>query len=170
MVSSNARMVSSKPGAVLIAPPAAPVASPVRYSGSMLAEYRRSGARPWQTPAVPTMSATRRSAGSHPMTEPSPEEQRFHWSEGNKYALEAMKALLWLNGGSAAALLTLLGGTRPRPITPYFGFSITSFAVGAALAIWAYSDPVALRQQGHYQNRPMDPPRGVYRHPDSRAR
>jgi hypothetical protein len=60
--------------------------------------------------------------------------------------LEAMKALLWLNGGSAAALLTLFGGTRPRPITPYFGYSITSFAVGAAfsvgLFVWAY--PISL--------------------------
>jgi hypothetical protein len=76
------------------------------------------------------------------MTDPTPEEQRYHWSEGNKYALEAMKSLLWLNGGSAAALLTLFGGTRPRLVTPYFGYSITSFGVGAAcsvcLFVWAY--------------------------------
>jgi hypothetical protein len=85
------------------------------------------------------------------MTAPTPEEQRYHWSEGNKYALEAMKALLWLNGGSAAALLTLFGGTRPRLMTPYFGYSIASFAVGAAfsvgLFVWAYLT------QLHYGNK-----------------
>jgi hypothetical protein len=43
----------------------------------------------------------RRSVRYPPMTTPTPEEQRFHWSEGNRYALEAMKALLWLNGVSA---------------------------------------------------------------------
>jgi hypothetical protein len=36
----------------------------------------------------------------------TPEEQQWHWKEGNKYALEAMKALLLLNGGGALALLT----------------------------------------------------------------
>lgn len=85
------------------------------------------------------------------MIDPTPEEQRYHWSEGNKYALEAMKSLLWLNGGSAAALLTLFGGTRPRQITSYFGYSITSFAVGAAfsvgLFVWAYAT------QLHYGNK-----------------
>lgn len=85
------------------------------------------------------------------MTNPTPEEQRYHWAEGNKYALEAMKALLWLNGGSAAALLTLFGGTRPRLVTPYFGFAILSFAVGAAcsviLFVWAYAT------QLHYGNK-----------------
>ena len=46
-------------------------------------------------------------------TESTPEEQRFHWSEGNKYAVEAMKSVLRLNGGSAAALLTRLA------VSPY---------------------------------------------------
>jgi hypothetical protein len=85
------------------------------------------------------------------MTGPTPEEQLYHWSEGNKYALEAMKALLWLNGGSAAALLTLFGGARPRLVTPDFGRSILSFAVGAALSVilfvWAYAT------QLHYGNK-----------------
>jgi hypothetical protein len=85
------------------------------------------------------------------MTVPSPEEQRYHWSEGNKYALEAMKALLWLNGGSAAALLTLFGGARPRLVTSAFGYSIASFAAGAAfsviLFVWAYAT------QLHYGNK-----------------
>jgi hypothetical protein len=39
----------------------------------------------------------------------TPQEQQCHWAEGNKYALECMKALLWLNGGAAIALLTFFG-------------------------------------------------------------
>jgi hypothetical protein len=84
------------------------------------------------------------------VTTPTPEEQRYHWAEGNKYALEAMKALLWLNGGSAAALLTLFGGARPRHVTPDFGYAILSFAIGAGfsviLFVWAYAT------QLHYAN------------------
>jgi hypothetical protein len=89
------------------------------------------------------------------MTAPTPEEQRYHWSEGNKYALEAMKALLWLNGGSAAALLTWFGGTRPRLITPYFGYSIASFASGAAFSvfmfIWAYRTELRYARKGTFE-------------------
>jgi hypothetical protein len=85
-----------------------------------------------------------------PMTAPTPEEQRFHWSEGNKYALEAMKALLWLNGGSAAALLTLFGGSRPRLVTPDFGYSILSFATGAAFSVILFVGAYAT--QLHYAN------------------
>jgi preprotein translocase subunit SecD len=71
------------------------------------------------------------------MTAPTPEEQRWHWGEGNKYALEAMKALLWLNGGSAAALLTFFGA-RVRLITPAFGEAIVSFGLGAALSVLVF--------------------------------
>lgn len=45
-----------------------------------------------------------------------------------------MKALLWLNGGSAAALLTFFGA-RPRVITSAFGHAIVSFGSGAALSV-----------------------------------
>ncbi|HMH70721.1 MAG TPA: hypothetical protein VK554_00215 [Bradyrhizobium sp.] len=34
----------------------------------------------------------------------TPAQQQWHWQEGNKYALECMKALLLLNGGGALAL------------------------------------------------------------------
>jgi hypothetical protein len=64
----------------------------------------------------------------------SPEEQRWHWAEGNKYALEAMKALLWLNGGAAAALLAFFGG-RPRLVTTAFAETPVSFGVGAVLSV-----------------------------------
>jgi len=33
----------------------------------------------------------------------------WHWTEGNKYALEANKALLLINGGAAVALLAFAG-------------------------------------------------------------
>ena len=84
------------------------------------------------------------------MTIPTPEEQRWHWSEGNKYALEAMKALLWLNGGSAAALLALFGGARPRLVTSDFGHSIASFAIGTAFSVALFVGGYAT--QLHYAN------------------
>jgi hypothetical protein len=80
---------------------------------------------------------------------PTPEEQRWHWGEGNKYALEAMKALLWLNGGAAVALLTFFGA-RPRLITPAFGEAIVSFGTGAALSVVLFV--MAYLVQLHYGN------------------
>jgi hypothetical protein len=56
------------------------------------------------------------------------QEQQWHWAEGNKYALDCMKALLWLNGGAAIALLTFLGN-RGKPLT-----SASTDAIGRALA------------------------------------
>jgi hypothetical protein len=38
-----------------------------------------------------------------------PKDQEWHWTEGNKYAIEGMKTLLLLNGGSALALLAFFG-------------------------------------------------------------
>ena len=58
---------------------------------------------------------------------PSPEEQQWHWQEGNKYALECMKALLWLNGGAAIALLTFFGN-RGKMLT-----TVSTKAIGPAL-------------------------------------
>jgi hypothetical protein len=86
------------------------------------------------------------------MTAPTPEEQQYHWTEGNKFALEAMKALLWLNGASAAALLTLFGGSHPHPFTPDFGHAIFWFAIGAAFSvfmfIWAYAAQLHFSHHG----------------------
>jgi hypothetical protein len=84
------------------------------------------------------------------MTPPTPEEQRWHWGEGNKYALEAMKSLLWLNGGSAAALLTFFGN-RPRVLTVWFGWALISFSVGAIFAVVLFV--VAYATQLNYGNR-----------------
>jgi hypothetical protein len=90
------------------------------------------------------------------VTAPTPEEQRYHWAEGNKYALEALKALLWLNGGSAAALLTVFGGSHPHPISPDFGRAILSFAIGAAFSVFmfisAYRTELRYARKGIYEN------------------
>jgi hypothetical protein len=87
------------------------------------------------------------------MTAPTPDEQRYHWTEGNKFALEAMKSLLWLNGASAAALLTVFGGTHQHPISPDSKYAILSFAIGAAFSvfmfIWAYGAQLTLRPLRH---------------------
>jgi hypothetical protein len=83
------------------------------------------------------------------MIAPTPEEQRWHWGEGNKYALEAMKALLWLNGGAAASLLTFFGA-RVRSVTAAFGEAIFSFGIGAAFSVALFI--MAYGVQLHYAN------------------
>jgi len=37
------------------------------------------------------------------------EDAKWHWAEGNKYALEAAKAILLVNGAAAVATLTFIG-------------------------------------------------------------
>ena len=63
----------------------------------------------------------------------TPEKRQWHWLEGNKYALECIKALLWLNSGAAIALLTFFGN-RGKMLTTAsadaIGYSLTSFGVG----------------------------------------
>jgi hypothetical protein len=43
------------------------------------------------------------------------ERQQLHGSEGNKYAADAIKTLLLLNGGAAVALLTFVGNWKASP-------------------------------------------------------
>jgi hypothetical protein len=88
------------------------------------------------------------------VTTPTPEEQRYHWAEGNKYAIEAMKALLWLNGGSAAAMLAFFGA-RARSITPVFGWSLVSFGFGAFLSVVLFV--IAYFAQLNYGNNGLTP-------------
>jgi hypothetical protein len=85
------------------------------------------------------------------MAAPTPQEQRYHWAEGNKYAIEAMKALLWLNGGSAGAMLAFFGA-RARSITPAFGWSLISFGFGAFLSVVLFV--IAYFAQLDYANNP----------------
>ena len=69
----------------------------------------------------------------------TPDEQ-WHWGEGNKYAMEAMKALLLLNGGGALALLTFFGN-RAKMLTAVsaeaIGNALFSFGVGTVGSVLA---------------------------------
>src|SRR5229473_6610114 len=59
-------------------------------------------------------------------------DQQWHWGEGNKFAMEAMKALLLLNGGGALALLTFFGtrGKMTAVTADAIGNALLSFGVG----------------------------------------
>jgi type 1 fimbriae regulatory protein FimB/type 1 fimbriae regulatory protein FimE len=71
------------------------------------------------------------------------EEARWHWGEGNKYSLEAMKALLLLNGGGAIALLTFIGNSKisigeSHQIVEAVSRSLISFGFGVVCAVLIY--------------------------------
>lgn len=81
------------------------------------------------------------------------QEQQWHWGEGNKYALECMKAVLLLNGGGALALLTFFGA-RPRALTTIpseaIGNALFCFGIGAIGSIMLFL--FAYLTQLHYGN------------------
>jgi hypothetical protein len=83
----------------------------------------------------------------------APDEQQWHWQEGNKYALECMKALLLLNGGGALALLTFFGN-RGKMLTNVsaeaIGIALTSFGVGTIGSVSVFI--LAYLTQLHYGN------------------
>ena len=65
-----------------------------------------------------------------------PKDQEWHWTEGNKYAIEGMKTLLLLNGGSALALLAFFGNTAKTGsngilIAQSAGNALLTFGLGA---------------------------------------
>jgi hypothetical protein len=68
----------------------------------------------------------------------APDQQQWHWQEGNKYALECMKALLWLNGGAPIALLTFFGN-RGKMLTTIsadaIDRSLIFFGIGALASV-----------------------------------
>ena len=74
------------------------------------------------------------------------DQQQWHWQEGNKYAVECMKALLLLNGGAPIALLTFLGGANRIKLNAAgvdaINRSLIAFGIGVlgsiALFIMAY--------------------------------
>src|SRR5258705_7678937 len=78
-------------------------------------------------------------------------DQQWHWQEGNKYALECMKALLLLNGGGALALLTFFGN-RGKMLTTVsadaIGYALTSFGVGTVGSVVVFI--LAYLTQLHY--------------------
>ena len=62
-------------------------------------------------------------------------DQQWHWGEGNKYAIEAVKVLLLLNGGGAIALLTFIENRTPvAAVKPVIAEALLSFGVGTASA------------------------------------
>jgi hypothetical protein len=77
----------------------------------------------------------------------TPDQQQWHWGEGNKYAMEAMKALLLLNGGGALALLTFFGN---RGKTTGAGNALLLFGIGIAGSVLAFL--VAYLTQLQYGN------------------
>jgi hypothetical protein len=82
-----------------------------------------------------------------------PDQQQWHWQEGNKYALECMKALLWLNGGSAIALLTFFGN-RGKMLTSAstdaIGNALTFFGIGTVGSVVMFA--LAYFTQLYYGN------------------
>jgi hypothetical protein len=95
----------------------------------------------------------------------TPQEQQWHWAEGNKYALEAMKALLLLNGGAAIALLTFIGNRPAAPaakavIAAAVGNALTSFGAGTISAAVVFI--LAYATQLHYGNGSLAAPRWHY--------
>jgi hypothetical protein len=81
------------------------------------------------------------------------QERQWHWGEGNKYALECMKAVLLLNGGGALSLLSFFGG-RPRMLTTIaseaIGNALFSFGIGAIGSVLLFL--FAYMTQLHYGN------------------
>jgi hypothetical protein len=68
-------------------------------------------------------------------------DQQWHWQEGNKYALECMKALLLLNGGGALALLTFFGN-RGKMLTTVsadaIGYALIGFGIGTVGSVLVF--------------------------------
>ena len=65
------------------------------------------------------------------------DHEKWHWAEGNKYAIEGIKTLLLLNGGSAVALLAFIGNWKEGP-RPSIGSALLWFGAGALCAAVAF--------------------------------
>ena len=79
-------------------------------------------------------------------------DQQWHWGEGNKFAMEAMKALLLLNGGGALALLTFFGtrGKMTAVTADAIGNALLAFGVGTVGSVCIFV--LAYLTQLHYGN------------------
>jgi hypothetical protein len=67
-------------------------------------------------------------------THPS-DDAKWHWGEGNKYAIEGVKSMLILNGAASVSVLTFIGSMKPKLHPGYLIFSMVSFALGALFAV-----------------------------------
>ena len=65
----------------------------------------------------------------------SQEEAQFHWSEGNKFALEALKSILVINRTVAVGLIAFIG--TQKPINTNLHVSVLSFLLGYISAMLA---------------------------------
>lgn len=65
-------------------------------------------------------------------------DERWHWEQGNKYALEGMKVLLALNGGAAIALLTFASHTSGQLSVGGVGRALLAFGAGSFLAVFVF--------------------------------
>lgn len=59
---------------------------------------------------------------------------KWHWGEGIKYAVEAVKTLFILNGAAAVATLTFIGNAKLQSI--WLILAMTCFAAGASAAFF----------------------------------
>jgi hypothetical protein len=68
------------------------------------------------------------------------EDARWHWGEGTKYGLEAIKALLIINGAAAVSILTFIGNTKAHEVLLILALVSFAFGVvtGVATHICAY--------------------------------
>jgi hypothetical protein len=57
------------------------------------------------------------------------DDQKWHWGEGTKYAIEGAKAILLINGAAAISILTFIGNAKARQI--FLTAAIATFALGA---------------------------------------
>src|SRR5262249_35072655 len=58
------------------------------------------------------------------------EDAKWHWAEGNKYAVEAAKSILLVNGAAAVATLTFIGNLKLQPTNALI-ISMVLFAIAA---------------------------------------
>ena len=95
------------------------------------------------------------------MTTPD-DDSKWHWSEGNRYALEGMKVLLALNGGAAIALMTFVGHSTRIINMGAAGRSLVIFGVGALLAAFVFF--CGYQAQMYYGNAALNetPPRSYW--------
>jgi hypothetical protein len=85
-----------------------------------------------------------------------PDQPQWHCQEGNKYALECMRALLLLNGGAPIALLTFLGGANRIKLNAAgvnaINWSLIAFGIGVGgsliLFVMAYLTQLRYGNEG----------------------
>ncbi len=82
-------------------------------------------------------------------------DSKWHWEQGNRYAVEAIRTLLLLNGGAALALLAFEGSKAKidqvgGEVGRLVGNSMVSFGVGALCAALGFM--IAYYTQLQYGN------------------